>query len=211
MAKVKAMRMAGLGREAARLAQTCQSMINHQNTSEKTLSDIRQNEWKDVGDTIEKIAVVTVMPLLAGGGVIITTALGAGAAVSFRAMTDGNASGMDYVESALNGMQAAGLYTIGTSVTSAGLNMLRPDRAVTVSRWGGIAGQPGSWAMSGRPTLGNYIGSGKWDFISRSNQFAAPWNVTTTQVPASWISIPSGFGRDGFIKWVLAGQRKILY
>ena len=139
---------------------------------------------------------------------VITAALGAATGALFRAITDRNVTFEGYTDAMLSGASVGGLYSLLNSAASAGASALRPDRLVHVSRWGGQAGQPGSWAMRGNPTLGNYLGSGKWG-PGGGNIVTGPLNVTRAKVPASSLVRPSGNGIDGFIKGLFVDQWKI--
>lgn len=82
-----------------------------------------------------------------------------------------------------------------------------PSTLVPVSRWGSPL-KPGKWVMQGRPTLWNYIWSGKWDFLS-NNQLTSPKNVYWYMIPKEMLQKPKGFGIDGYIKRAVPGKQRI--
>lgn len=77
----------------------------------------------------------------------------------------------------------------------------------TVSRWGSEL-QPSTWAMEGRPTLWNYIWSGKWQ-PGLGNKFSPPWQVQSYIVPKKALECPKGKGIDGAIKLIVPAKQRI--
>ena len=186
----------------------CESLRQAINNTVGQLRQIRENEWNQIGDTTEAIAVTVTMPLVAGGGAIMNAGLGAGLGAGYRAITDTAADSDDYWDSIGWGFAVGAAYGMGVGAGNTIANRLMPNRMVAVTRWGGQAGQSGSWAMPGRPTLGNYLGSGKWQ-PGFSNRFAAPWNYTRADVPAHVLSGSTDQGMAAWFKAVSLNQRTI--
>lgn len=100
-----------------------------------------------------------------------------------------------------------GLNTNLTNNSAQIVTSAKPSTLVPVSRWGSPL-EPGNWAMQGKPTLWNYIWSGKWDFLS-NNQLTSPRNVYWYMIPKESLQKPKGFGIDGYIKRAVPGKQRI--
>lgn len=77
---------------------------------------------------------------------------------------------------------------------------------VAVFRWGREL-EANYWVMQGRPTLWNYIWSGKYQ-VGLENQFASSYNVQWYMVLKT-LQYPKGKGIDGPTKSLLPGKQRI--
>ena len=99
---------------------------------------------------------------------------------------------------------------LNTNLTNAPAKIMvaaESTELVAVSRWGSEQ-EANYWVMQGRPTLWNYIWSGKYQ-VGLENQFASPYNVQWYIVPQKTLQCPKGKGIDGSIKLLLPGKQRI--